>query len=429
MFKKAFRMLGLMALLGVGLVARAAQPLMGERSPEVSFGGQYRINSYTVENDSGGDRQTASRLRIRQNIDLDFQEGLKTHLQLELGHTTDNLTTTNNSSRMTGIAVRHAVLDYTFPNGLNAQAGIVPLSDYFGDTLFSSGWDYNPVALSLNVPLGSGTFRVFAGNLAEGKEGVAEDDFVHYQLDYRVPLPGKNEVNIGATVAETADPAGSDHLYAGYGVGGRFQLRDGFTFTGFVVGSHTDKALLGTPMDARGIAVKLEFSGEAGPGRFGLLTTYAGGEADGSGFLPLEALAKTNGYWGYTGLLTVQGPTDTGFDGDSVNLSNNGFGLITFQARYLLPVTRRLHSYLAVGWFGQSDPPAGRSDRVGTDFLAMGTYRFNRVLALDFGFAYARLKDALSGYSNGVIGGAVFNQAAGVSRDKNAFFSRLQAEF
>ncbi len=404
-----------------------AEPRSG---PTLGLGGQYRINSYSVDNDTGGDRQNASRVRIRQNIDLAFDPQFKTHLQLELGHTTDNVTTTTSSSRSTRLAVRHAVLDYTPAGGANLQAGIVPLSDSFGDTQFSSDWDYNPVALAVRVPFGPGTLRAFAGNLAEGDEAVAKDDFVHYQFDYRLPLRGRDHLDLAVTLADVSDGATppSNRHYASYGAGGRFDVGP-VSVHAFALGARTDRALLGTTDDAKGVAAKLEFTGKIGQGDFGLLFTRATGEADGSGFLPIMALAKTNGYWGYTGLLTIQGPTDTGFDGDSVNIGNNGYGLTSVQAKYRFPISERLSGYVAAGWFGGADTPAGRGDDVGSDLLLMGTYRFNKILVLDFGAGHAQLKDALSGYAQGVIGGAAFNQAPGTTRTKTALFSRLQAEF
>lgn len=394
--------------------------------PRMSFGGQYRINSYIVEDDVGRDDRTASRARIRQNVDLLFSEQFKTHLQVELGHTTDNVTTTSSSSRGNDLAVRHAVMDYTFKHGTNFQAGIVPLSDYFGDTMFSSDWDYNPLALSIKAPLAGGTLRAFGANLNEGDETIAEDDFVHYQLDYILPIPGENQLNFGATLTNIADPAQKDRIHANYGVGGHYWLAGGLLLRGFVMGSYTEEELLGTRDDAEGVAAKLELLSSTG---LGLMATHATGDSDGSGFLPPMALARTQGYWGYTGLLTVQGPTDTGFDADSVNVSHNGFGLTTVQLKYARPLTPELDMYLAAGWFGNSDTPDGRDSTVGYDFLAMGTYRFTDILALDFGIAYALLEDSVSGYPNGVIGGTTFNQPKGEERDKRAFFTRLQAEF
>ena len=397
--------------------------------PAVSFGGQYRVNAYNVDNEADsadGSDSTAARLRIRQNLDIDFTKQFRTHLQLELGHTTDNVTTTNNSSRGNTIAVRHALMDYTFGNGINAQAGIVPLSDRFGDVLFSGDWDYNPLALSLTAPLGGGDLRLFAANLSEGTETTSEDDFIHYQLDYVLPFSRGHEITLGGTLASLPDSGGqNDYLHTNYGIGGRFQFADHMFVRGFVLGSHTDRQLLGTTDSGDGFAAKLEFN----MGAFGLMATHASGESDGGGFLPLMVLAPTNGYWGYTGLLTIQGPTDTGFDGDSVNISNSGFGLTTVQARYARPLNEDFDIYLAAGWFGNSKTPSGRDSLVGTDFLAMVTYHFNPILALDAGVGYAMLEDSVSGYSNGVLGGASFNQAINRDRDKAALFLRLQAEW
>ena len=416
----------------------AAPQAVTRSGPEVSFGGQYRINAYTVDNDVPGQGdQTAARVRIRQNVDIKFDERFKTHFQAELGHTTDNITTTSASDRRTNLNVRHAVLDYTTLSGVNFQAGIVPLSDYFGDTLFSGDWDYNPVAVSVLAPIGAGKLRAFAGTLREtigpGGETVSKDDTTQYQLDYLLPLGSSTKINFGVSyVTLTPDVAAPFRSAdsSNYGVGVQFGLGRGLQLNGFVVGSSTDNQLLAPGAgDGSGTAAKIELTGNAGSGKFGLLATYATGKSDGSGFLPVMALSRTNGYWGYTGILTIQGPTDTGFDGDSVNISNNGYGLSTVQAKYSFPITPDLTGYVAAGWFGNSKVRGGRSGDVGTDFLLMGTYRFNKYLALDFGGAFAKLKDSVSGYSNGIVGGAAFNQGVGVTRNKNALFTRLQAEF
>jgi hypothetical protein len=404
--------------------------------PEAGFGGQYRINFYNADNDTNNivpddDDQRAARLRIRQNVDLKFSERFKTHLQLELQHTTDNVITTDVrlGGEETNVSVRHAVMDYTFGNGVNLQAGIVPLHDYFHDTLFSSDWDYNPLAAAVNIPVGRGMLRAFAGNLKEGAENIETDDFVHYQVDYSLPVREKAQVVLTGTALNLEDFAGQDDsMHYNMGIGGHLEVQDGMALNGFVLGSSTDKALLGTSDDADGIGLLLELTGPLGPGSFGVMASYASGDSDGTGFLPPMAFAPTFGYWGYTGILTVQGPTDTGFDFDGINVSNNGLGLTTLQAKYAFPLAHALSGYVAAGWFGNTDA-AGRDDDVGIDLLAMGTYRLTRELALDFGLSYARLKDSVSGYFQGVQGGATFNQDADVDRDKLVFFGRLQAEF
>jgi len=161
-----------------------------------------------------------------------------------------------------------------------------------------------------------------------------------------------------------------------------------------------------------------------------MVASYTSGEKDGTGFLMPMAFAQSFGYWGYTGILTVQGPTDTGFDFDGVNMSNNGYGMSSVQAKYAFPITEALSGYVSAGWYGNTDA-RNRDSNVGTDLLAMGTYRFNRYFALDAGAAYASLEDSVSGYFQGVqnVGGPAFNQARGEDRNKYALFARIQAEF
>ena len=416
-------------------------PTAADGGPKVTFGGQYRVNFYSVENDfdnpppNEDDNQTAGRLRLRQNVDIVFNEQFKTHAQFELQHTTDNVTTTDQrrGGKTTDVSIRHAVMDYTFRQGTNAQVGIVPLQDYFHQTQFSADWDYNPLAASFIVPVGSSSLRLFAGNLEEGSESNADDDFVHYQADWTLPIGSNAGITLTGTALNIAEAVGTDDgLHYNYGVGGHMPLGP-MELNGFVMGSSTDKKLLGGTSDADGVAVLAEVTGSLGSGSFGILASYAKGEEDGTGFLMPMAFAQTFGYWGYTGILTVQGPTDTGFDFDGVNMSNNGYGMISVQVKYSYPFTSALQGYLAAGWFGDTDA-TDRDSTVGTDFLAMGTYRFNKVFALDLGVAYAQLEDSVSGYFQGVqsttgISGAAFNQAEGEDRDKWAALGRIQAEF
>lgn len=421
---------------------RPASPI----SPELSFGGQYRVNFYSAENgydDSHRElagRQTSQRLRLRQNIDFAFDRQFKTHLQFELHHTTDNVTTTDQrrGGNSTEVSVRHAVMEYTWLNrnvfnGMNVQAGLVPLDDYFDQTLFSADWDYNPLAASFIIPAGSSSLRLFAANVEEGSESNADDDFVHYQVDVTIPLANDIGITLTGTALNIANAIGpGNNWHYNYGIGGFLPLGS-MRASGFILGSSTDRALLGGSHDADGVALRAELTGSLGSGAFGLLATYATGEDDGSGFLMPMAFTRSFGYWGYTGILTVQGPTDTGFDFDGVNISNNGYGMSSVQAKYSFPLTENLGIYFAAGWFGNTHA-GSRSSTVGTDAIAMGTYRFNRVLALGFGIAYAQLKDSVSGYFQGVQqvagnSGAPFNQAEGEDRNKWALFGRLQAEF
>ncbi|RMF18120.1 MAG: hypothetical protein D6757_00320 [Alphaproteobacteria bacterium] len=390
----------------------------------IGLGGQYRINGYVVDDDLGGLSRAAARLRLRQNLDFSFDEHFSTHLQFELSHTTDNVTTTSESSRGTNIDIRHAVLSYRFASGVRAEAGILPLADRFFDTQYSSDWDYNPLAAALYFPLGEGRLRIFAADLDEGQETIA-DDFLHFGADYRLDV-GRGWFNLGVQLLNVPAPDGRQQEHVVLGISGQTALTDGLTLSGFVTGSFTDRDLLAADRRGRGLAVGLKLQA---PGGWELLATHATGRRDGSGFLPVMALAGTYGYWGLTGLLTVQGPTDTGFDGDGINISNNGFGLTSIQGRWKHRLAPDWRLTLAAGWFGNSRTPQPRSDFVGVDLLAMLSWQLTDILSLDAGFGYARIDDGVSGYFQGVIGNTRFNGPVGVQRDKVAGFTRLQAEF
>jgi hypothetical protein len=223
------------------------------------------------------------------------------------------------------------------------------------------------------------------------------------------------------------NPAAPTDSYNHLNVGIGFTLPvNNMTIEGFLLVSSTEKELLGTAKNGGGLALKVAAIIDTKDGRLSAMLTHAQGKNDGSGFIPVMSLLGTFGYWGYTGLLTVQGPTDTGIDGDAINISNNGYGLTSIQGSYTFSVNENLEAYAAAGWFGNTDA-AGRSGDVGLDLLFMLSYRLHKVLGLDFGAAVASLEDSVSGYWQGASGG--FNQAAGVDRNKRVVFARLQAEF
>ncbi len=429
-------------------------PVWPEGMPKPSFGGQYRINTYVADEDTpppGGDAHTAARLRIRQNIDLKFSDNLDTHLQLELRHTTGNTSVTNagggnpdaRGSTTGSVGVRHAVIHYQTDAGTQLLAGILPLSDKFNDTLFSSDWDYNPLAVASVFRLGPGEARVGAAIVTDGiSETNNRDDITQYQADYAWSMGGAR-LNLGLYVVDGPNVAafGNQARHAGYlvngGLGVDLPLSSTWNFKGFVLGGYTDRSLNPSNYpansaalaadDGSGIALQGILGGKLGRGDLHLMASYASGDNDGTGFMPVMAVAGTQGYWGYTGLLTVQGPTDTAIDGDSINISNNGYGLATVQAKYTFPIMNKLDGYLGVGWFGATDAPGTRDDTVGIDGIAMLSYHFTRILALDFGVAAASLNDSNSPYFVGTQGS--FATPAGTDRTKVAGFARLQAEF
>src|SRR3989337_2911563 len=114
--------------------------------------GQFRINYYSMSQDKDvGDGVAAARLRWRPTWDVKVNNDVSMHMQLNIGHIQSN--TSNARFEQGGapaVSLRHAVLNFTTPEtGGRFSAGLVPMSDKFGDTLFSGAWDFNPLAFPL----------------------------------------------------------------------------------------------------------------------------------------------------------------------------------------------------------------------------------------------------------------------------------------
>jgi hypothetical protein len=200
----------------------------------------------------------------------------------------------------------------------------------------------------------------------------------------------------------------------------------------------------GSDRDNEGWAGSLQVKLPVGPAKVGLLALYASGDEDyesavagrdSDSFITPMSLYGGAGYWGYTGKLTIQGPTDTHIDDALVNIDggtagfngcptcNLGRGMVTVQANAsfnLIP--DELDGYLGVGWYQSDDSPTGFDDDVGFDIIAMGNYHFGSGLNLEFGVDYVQLGE---GASDSTALGANL----GEERDEVLIFSRFQLEY
>ena len=159
---------------------------------EAAWSGQFRINSYyqTADNDArfGNTNDiSASRLRFRPTLDVTFDNRIKTHLQLNIGHINSNIgNARNEQGGSPAVALRHGYISAPLPKveDFTLVAGIVPMSDKFGDALFSSDWDYNPLTYALLGKVLGLDVRLAYGKLREGGEGAhPADDMDQVFLD------------------------------------------------------------------------------------------------------------------------------------------------------------------------------------------------------------------------------------------------------
>lgn len=389
---------------------------------DLSFPGQYRVNFYSIDNDHAGEeRQNAYRARIRQNVDIRFDDHLSSSVRFQLNHSNASTTDAKDASG-NGVLIRHAYVDFAPSSAHHWRGGFVPLKEYHHDLLYSAAWGYNPLAFEGFSALdGAWSVHYSAAQLQEGDERIGEDDLLHYQVDLRY----NEAATLSSSVLEV--PYNGDsayHVNAAFALG--FDLSRMLTCKADLLYSHSDGALFAHGRDAQGFAALFELAAHFDAQSHELLLTHASGEKEGAGFLVPLAFAKTNSYWGYTAIMTVMPQSDTGFAADSINVSNNGYGLSSAQWRSRLRLDPTTTLQLSGGWFGNTEAK-GRSAEVGSEVMAMLSYKLHPLLGLDIGASYAVLHDSLSGYAQGVVGSTAFN--GDETRIKSGLFGRVQAEF
>ena len=395
--------------------------------PEFFWHGQFRINSYMDFRDNAGDNVTGSRLRWRPTVDVTFSESVSLHTQLNIGHINANI------FQEDPVKLRHAVIKAgIYDTGVTMSAGLVPISDKFGDTMFSSDWDFNPLAALFEASYGDLAFRAGGGQLVEG-DAAAEDDLIIYLFDMDHDPTGLGASVYLLTANELPEPSlqaliGDGNLFvygARYAGGG-----DNYKINAFIAGSHLDAGV-----KSSGWAGKLAFEVPVNDISFGLMGIYASGDKDfripgttAGSFITPMSLVGTTGYWGYTGKLNEQGPTDTRIDDHTVNIdggglpwssyANLGYGMLSVQGKVSIPVNDILSLYLGAGYYASADPPSGQSDYIGTDLYVQGTLVLAENLNLDFGVDYL---DAGKGHYN--------NVATDTESNITTLFTRLQYEY
>ncbi|MCD6259569.1 MAG: hypothetical protein J7J31_08205 [Helicobacteraceae bacterium] len=394
---------------------------------EISFPGQYRINFYSVENDRAGeDTQNAARARIRQNVDIEFSDQLSSSIRFQLNHTNDNVTNANDTAG-NGVQIRHGYIAYKPFKEIQLRAGLVPVEEYHHDLLYSKGWGYNPFALEGFHNFDTFALHYFVASLREDDETTREDDIIQYQADLFTKPNTGTKFTLSTTLLDVNEiPYSGKHLNIALNL--NYKLSEHLDLDTDILYSSTQKSLFSHGKNAEGLGFLAKLKYQRDGFSSSLLVTHMQGDDEGRGFLVPMSFTKTNSYWGYTGIVTVMPQTDTGFDGDSIHVSNNGYGMSSVQLNASYKVNDTTKLYGAFGWFGNTDAPQRGSD-VAIDSVVMTQLRLHKYLGLDLGVAYARIYDGLSGYSKGVIGQTNLNNAQNETRDKLAFYGRLQLEF
>ncbi len=397
---------------------------------KVSFGLQYRVMynasnipfgslfgpGGTVPEDTKG--YDFFRQRMRLNIDIQPAANVGGFIQLEYrggwGGSSPaqsdprDLTQLNAFNRLQARGVRYGYIYATPWSGHTVAAGVLPLSDQVGDTLFSADWDFNVGGVTLFGKAGAGEYRAAFVRLIEGlssnipEELSREGDF--YVLDYTLPVNKQLKLgghlyylDVDRITALPADLRDVQEAWLAATLSGKVGIAD---VNGFLIlNAGRDFKESGVAGDHTGFAFKLEGSIPLGSGKLSLLGLYATGDAEGTidkRFVTPQEIAGTQGYWAYTHLFTANGPSDVNDLG--VRIGNSGAGLLTLQAKYEFPLMPRLSGQAVVGWFQAAEARARtdgvravRSRDMGTELSGMLTLSVMKGLNLQAGAAYARL--------------------------------------
>ncbi|KIM11209.1 MAG: hypothetical protein KU37_06070 [Sulfuricurvum sp. PC08-66] len=393
-------------------------------APLTTMHGQYRINFYDASQPTSPS-QRAARVRIRQDFNTLFDETLTTAVRFQLNHTNDSLT---NAQDVSGndVQIRHAYIDY-HPNAASIwRMGFIPVTEFAHDLLYSKTWGYNPLALEWFGLWEVWRGHAFVAQLYEDNELLRTDNMTHYQLDGAFTTTHTQTTLSISTLH--IDKAGFYGYHTTAALTWDARPIDALTLGAQLFYSYSDATLFASPSPAQGIAATARASLTLQALQMEALASHATGDTQGKGFLTPMSFTKTNSYWGYTGIATVTFQTDTGFDGHSVHLSNNGHGLSALQSRLTYALTPVDALIASAGWFGNTRVN-GAPSTVALDALLYGYHSFNRYFRLDVGIDAARLYSGLKPYHSGVLGST---QAITQTQDaftQIAFFGRVQVEY
>ena len=216
------------------------------------------------------------------------------------------------------VALRHGYISAPIPDleGWTLTAGLIPLSDKFGDVLFSSDWDWNPLAFMLTGEVSNIKVRLAHANLWEGGESQSPTDDIDQWI-----VDADTDMGLGASyyrvnVNTDPDPLGDGEKINQNYLGVRY---DG-TFNQFDVGGWvlynwgTWKGLSFPDEENKGYALKGEVKSEFGKAKVGVMALYstgddfAGGSTDHDAFISPATLAGTTGLLGLHGQAQRPGP-------------------------------------------------------------------------------------------------------------------------
>ena len=346
-------------------------------------------------------------------------------------------------NRLDDRGLRYAYFYASPINEATFVAGIIPSSDYLGDTQFSADWDFNVGGMALTGEIANFTYRLSYLRLIEGLGfNIINElgDDAHLILADFTKSFFNEATRVGLHVYyllnDIDEPSVGDFQEAWIGINGRTEI--GLVgLNGFVVlnvGKFDEPTSLPSGLIIpEGSHQGIAFKGEAivplidlpsGPLVLSGQFIFASGDVDGemdNRFNTIEGLVGTQGYWAYTHIFTANGPSDVndfGLDIGNTRLGS-GAGLITSQVKLNTPLHRLIGLELESGTFWSVKKRAG-AKYMGTEVGGMLTFPIVKPLRVQIGVAYARL---------GGLFESLIEENQQLDRDIYELFSRIQLEF
>ncbi len=321
-------------------------------------------------------------------------------------------------------------------------AGIIPQSDYLGQTQFSADWDFNVGGVALTGLIDNFSYRLSYLRLMSGlgfniiNELGENADLILVDLTHSFSDSTKVGLHFYYLFNDIGKPSVGDFQQAWIGVTGETRL--GLTalnsFLVLNVGKFDQETTLPSGLIIpKGSNQGFAFKGEAvtplidltyGPAVLSGLFIFASGDDEGkmdSRFTTIEGLVGTQGYWAYTHIFTANAPSDVndfGLDIGNTRLGS-GAGLLTAQLKLDLPLYEILSMQLDSGVFWSAKERA-QSRYMGTEVGGMFTIPIVRPLTFQIGFAYARL----GGFFESHV-----TEDQKLEKNIYSLFSRMQLEF
>lgn len=305
----------------------------------------------------------------------------------------------NPYNRLQPRGLRYAFAYYEKSKKLNFSAGILPLTDQLGRTLFDADWDFNVGGIVLGGVINKLDYRLGYVRLIDGVGGTrnqigSNTDFV--LADASLSISENSQIGVSAYYLTNTLNVLTIKSEGWYGLTAKTKIKtvdlNGMFILNNGIISGIDTSGQTKDFSHTGTAVKFEIGIPIKKAKISMLAiTTSGDESEEikQQFMTPYKIVGTAGYWGYTHIFTPQGPSDVNDFG--LEIGNGGFGLTTIQAKLDVPIIKdKLNAQAFGGWF-QATKKRNNSLDMGMEYGVMATISLAKNLNLEIGGASATI--------------------------------------